>query len=180
MAGLVGGDVEGAVGDAARRLDRLVLPIAVLAVPLIFGIDAQQLPAEPRLGHRLAVGRHHDHVEARNVLVAERAAGEERLHPDHGLRWRDRQRDLALDGSAAGLRHAECDLGLQRMGRGRHLVERHGELRLARGVGLRQIGQGRAFGFCLLVILSEAEDEARKARPIGGLDHMHLAFEVEA
>ena len=83
MAGLVGGHVERAVGDALGALDRLELPLAVLAVPLIGGLDLEQLVLQARLRHGLAVGRHHDHVEIGIGAVGERAAVEIRLDADH-------------------------------------------------------------------------------------------------
>ena len=81
--GLVGRDIDLAVGDAPRRLHRLVVPGAVLLVILVLALDLEQLPAQAGPRDRLAVGRHHDHVEGRGLALAERTAGEQRLDADH-------------------------------------------------------------------------------------------------
>ena len=100
---LVGGDVDLAVGDAPRRLHRLEVPDAVAAVPLIAGLDLEQLVAQAAARERGSVGRDQDDVEGRILALAERAAGEQRLDADHRRRRRHRQRELALDRAAARL-----------------------------------------------------------------------------
>ena len=122
--------IDRAVGDALGGLDRLVIPAAVALVELIMGLDAQQLVAQAALRHRRAVRRDRDDVEGGIGAVGQRAAGEQRLDADHVAARRDRQRDLALDGAAAGLGHAHRDLRLQRAGARRQLVELTGKLAL--------------------------------------------------
>ena len=70
------------------------------------------------------------------------------------LRFRlDRQRELPLDGPAARLGKPHDDIGFERLGRCRHLVERDGEGRLAGLVGLRQVGKRNALGADVFVLL---------------------------
>ena len=115
--------------------------LPVLAIPLIGGLDLEQFVFQTLVRHELAVGRNERDVETGIGPFGERTAGEGRLDADHRRFRRDRQRDLALDRAAAGFRHADGDLRLERPCRFRHLVERDVEARFAIGVGLRQIGQ---------------------------------------
>ena len=103
------------------------------------GIDAQQLVVQAALGDRRAVGRDDDDIERGAGAVGERAAREQRLDADHVAARRHRQRQLVLDGAAAGLGHAHGDLRFERMRARRQLVEIDGETRLAGGIGRRQV-----------------------------------------
>ena len=105
-ARLVGRDIDPAVGDAARRLDRLVLPAAVAAIILIARVDLEQFVAQPLARQRLAVGRDQRDVEVRVLALAERAAGEQRLHADHVAGGDDRQRDACARPRGRRLRPA--------------------------------------------------------------------------
>ena len=109
--------VDRAVGDAARLLDRLVIPRAVALVILIMRLDAHEFVVQPALRHGRAIGRDHNHVEIRAVAFTERAAGEQRLDADHVAARGHRQRDGALDRASARFRHAHDHLGIERVAR---------------------------------------------------------------
>ncbi len=176
-AGLSAADVDLPVGDALRRLDRLEVPGAVAAVPLILGLDLEQLVAKARLCERRPVGRCDHHVEGRVLAFAERAAREQGLDADH-RRGRDhRQRQLAFDRAATGLGHAHDHLRRERTRGRRLLLERHSETRFAVLVGIRQAFERLAGGFHLLV--GESELVAGKARPLGRGRNRDLAFELK-
>ncbi len=182
-AGLSGGKIEHAVGDAARHLDRLITPRAVAAVPLIFRLDREQLPFEPGGGLRFAVGRNHDDIELGDIVVAERFAGEQRLHADHRRVRHDRKRKGPFDGATARLGEAHHDFSLERLGRDRHFAEADFERGLAFGVGLGQIGKrdGLAAGVALIAFAGsiEAERIAGIARPFGSCCDIDLAFNAK-
>ena len=131
-----------------------------------------------------AVRRDHGDVEARRVLIVERAAGEERLHPDHVRSGHDGKRETPLDRSAAGLGEPHVDVRLKRLGRSRQLVEIDGEGRLALVVGLRQVGErnglGRDFVLFRLVLSRSGRTHSRIARTLLGPDDVDLALDVEA
>ena len=136
---LVGGDIHRAVGDTLGTLDRLVFPLAVLAVPLIAALDLQQLVMHTVLRQRLAVGRDHDHVEIGIGAVGERAAGECRFDAEHrasGVTGSVSLRSTARPPDSAMLTVICASSG---RAAGRHLVERDGKARLAGGVGRRQV-----------------------------------------
>ena len=128
---------------------------------MIAGLDPQQVVAQPRPRQRLAVGRRHHDVELGIGSVRERAPGEHRLDADHRRLGRHRQYQLALDGTAAGLRHSDRNLRLQWARAGRQLVELHRKRRLARCVGGRQIVQLFANGGDL--VIGQAERIARES-----------------
>src|SRR5262249_19066954 len=67
---LVGGDVDLSVGDAPGGLYRLEVPHALAPIPLILGIDLEQLVAQPAARLRGALGRYEHHVEARILALA--------------------------------------------------------------------------------------------------------------
>ena len=167
MAGLVGGRVDRAVGHAPRDLYGLVLPGAVLPVPLIFGLDVEELPFEPLRLDLLPVGRGHHHVELGGVLIAERGAFEQRLHADHVGGGHDRQRQVVLDRAAARLGEPHDDRRLERPRRLRHRIERDREGRLAVRPRLRQVGERETFR-------SEA------VVGVGGVETEHIAGEAGA
>src|SRR5439155_19068617 len=112
-----GRHVDGAIGDAAGGLDRLEVPAAVAAVPLIAGVDLKEFVAQPVTWERGAVRGRDDHVKGRVLAFTERAAGEQRLDADHRARRHYRQNELALDRAAAGFRHAHRELRFQPPGR---------------------------------------------------------------
>ena len=140
-------------------------------------LDAQQLVVQALLRQRRAFRRDGNDIEVRHGAVGERTAGEQRLDADHGGVWRDRQRQRALDGAAAGFGHAHRDLRLERMRARRRLVEIDGEFRLAGIVGRRQIFER---GFDRLgLLVGEAELITGEARPLLGDADRHVAFEIE-
>ena len=139
-AGLVGGDVDPAVGDAAGELDRLVVPAAVAAIPLVARLDLEQFVAQAAA--RRASCRRARRARRRSVAVSPSPSERPEnsgLTPIMLPVGDDRQRQLALDRAAAGFRHAHDHLRLERAGRGRQLVEADLEARLALVVGLRQV-----------------------------------------
>ena len=173
----VGGDVEGAVGDAAGHLDRLVFERAVAAIPLIFALDLEQLVAHPRARERGALGRGNNNIKSRVLAFAKRAAGERRPDADHGAGGRHGNRELALDRAAAGLGEPHQKLRFERTGGGRLLVEGDGEFRLAVAVGVGKIVERLAHRLDFLI--RHAERVARKTGAlVGRFDH-HLAFELK-
>ena len=161
---LVGGDGQIAVGDALGRFDRLVFPGRILAIPLVAGFHLQQFVAQAAARQRLAVGRDEHHVEFGLVAFGDVLVGEQRLDADHRRVGRDRQHQLALDGAAAGLGHADEDLGLLRPGRRRRLGQADRERGDAIGVGLGQVLDRRALVAGGLVV-GDAELVAGKSRP---------------
>ena len=177
--GPVGGDIDGAVGDALGLLDRLVVPAAVLPIPLIPRIDPQQLVAQSAARERLAVRRDQHDIERGIRRFAERCASKQRLHADHGSCRRHRQRQLALDGAAARLRHVQRDLRLQRTCRLRELVDGNVEFRLADRVGVRDVLQHLVDGGLLFVVRGGAERVAGKSWPSRRRLHLHVTAEFE-
>ena len=136
----------------------------ILPIPLIAGFHLQQLVAQAVARQRLAVGRDEHHVEIGLVAFRDALVAEQRLDADHRAGRRDRQHQLALDGAAAGFRHADEDLGLLRPGRGRRLGQADREGRNAVGVGLRQVLDRRALVAGGLLV-GDAELVAGIARP---------------
>ena len=165
---LVGGDGDVAVGDARGRLDRLVLPVDCSGDTIG--------SATPSSGARSA-GRRGASVlpsgETNTTSNSALSPSATFLSPNSGLMpimavgGRDRQHQLALDGAAAGLDHADEDLRLLRPRRGRRLGQRDREGRNAIGVGLRQVLDRRALvGGGLLVGDAElVAGESPAARP---------------
>ena len=139
-----GGRIDLAVGDAPRRLHRLEVPGVVAAIPLVTRLDPQQLVAQSAARQRRAVGPDHDDIERRLLALAERAPGEQRTHADHRPGRRDRQRELALDRTAARFGKPNRHARLQRTRRLRHLLEADRERGAAAGVGRRQAFQRAA------------------------------------
>ncbi len=86
-----------------------------------------------------------------------------------------------LDRAAAGFGQPHHDIGLERLGRGRHFVERYLEGRLAVGIGVGQVGERQALDaeLILCVPIVEAEHIAREAGPFGRLGDVHLAVDGE-
>src|SRR5260370_1179930 len=78
---LVERNVDQPVGDPLGQLDRLEIPGIVAPVILILGLDPEQLIAQAGARERLAGWRRHDHIEARVLALAPRAAVEQRLDP---------------------------------------------------------------------------------------------------
>src|SRR5262249_58004470 len=134
------------------------------------GVYLQQLIAQavPRL--RDAVRSDDDDVEACVFAFTERAAGDQRLDADQGGGGRRRQREPALDGTAARFGEPHVQLRFERLGCARLLVDREGYLRLAVAVGGRQPVERLAALLDLLVV--QPKVVARETRPFGGdADH---------
>ena len=163
---LGGGGVERAVGDALGALDRLELPIAVLPIPLIAGLNLEQFVFQTLALKRRAVGCGDHHIEIGIGAIGQRTAGKRRFDADHMPIGHDRQRQLALNRAAAGFRHADGDRRLQRTRCFRHVVKRDRERCLAAGVGLRQVGQFLTHRRHLVV--GKTKTVSGKARPFLG------------
>ncbi len=177
-ARLVGGDIHDTVDGSLRLLDRLETPVAVLAIPLIAGVDPEQLVAQAAAGERRAIGRGGNYVERRGCVVAERRSGEQRLHADHRGGRNDRERQLALDGAAARLGHADSQPRFHRPGDIRQGVDVHIELGLAVGVGARQI-LDRDVEIVLAAVIVGAELVTGKAGTGRCGLHLHLSRDFE-
>ncbi len=176
---LVGREIGVAIGHAAGRLDRLILPGRILPVPLIARLQLQQLVAQPVAWQLLAVGRDEHDIELGLVTLGDALVAEQRLDADQRGVRSHRQHDLALDRTAAALRHADEDLGLLRPGRGRHLLELHREGRSAIGIGLRQILDRRPLIARGLLVV-DAELVTGIARPAAGRRcDQHIALELQ-
>ena len=79
---LVGRERQVAVGDALGRLDRLIFPGRVLAIPLVAGLHLQQLVAQAVARQLLAVGGDEHDVELGLVALGDALVAEQRLDAD--------------------------------------------------------------------------------------------------
>src|SRR6185312_4138203 len=99
--------IDGAVGDLAGGGDLFPLPGAVVAVPLVRGVELAQRPDEAGPGGELAVGADVDHVEAGLAARLQVVPGGKlRLDADAVGGGRDRAGERALDGTAVGVDEA--------------------------------------------------------------------------
>ena len=103
-----------AVGDAARRVDRLEAPAAVLVEPLVAPLDPVQGPdhAVCGLARRCPSGSTITTSKVASRALAEIAAEQFLRTPTTGPFGRIGSVTRALDGAAAGLADAQRDLGL--------------------------------------------------------------------
>ena len=175
--GIAARDVKLAVGDAARGFDRLVIPVAVLPIPLIAALDLQKLVAQAGPGNLLAVAIDQNHVEGCVIVFAERLACEQRLDADHVAFGRYRERDLAFDRAAAGFGKPDGHARFEQALGGRQLVEFDLECRLAVVVGIGKVAQRLLLGIHRFT--GETEAVAGEAGPLLRRRQQHLAFDVE-
>ncbi len=175
---LAGLDIDAAVGDAARRLDRLELPAAVAAVPLLARIDLRA--ARSASPCRQAACR--PDATSTTSKVAVSPSPSER--PENSG-FTPIMLAAATTGSvilrstarppASAMRTITCaSSGRDEVG---NVVERHIEARLALVVGLRQVFERLAAARRLLVGLAELVAGEPQAF-LRGRDR-DLAFEIE-
>ena len=102
----VGGNRQRTAADLALHGDGFIGPAAVAAIPLPVRIEARQRPGEIAARFGLTVGIEQHHVEAGVLVFRCREVFEQRLDADAFELQIDRQRQIAFDRAAAGLRAA--------------------------------------------------------------------------
>src|SRR6516165_8817628 len=174
---LIGGHVDLSIGDALRRLHRLEVPDPLAAIPLVLGLDLEQLVTQAVSRQRCPVGRYEHDIEGRCLAFPERAAGEQRLDADHWPGRCHRQCQLAFNRAPAGLRHAHDDLRFERTRRLRPFFKLHGKACFAVVVRARQVFERLAGGRHTLV--GKPKLVTGKAPPLARRRNDDLSFELE-
>ena len=105
-------DVERPVGDAARRLDRLVAPAPVAVEPLIAPFDLRRLQATPLRARRVPSGLAKTTSKVA-VAPSPRSPPKFLRTPNHRPLRQDRQGHAARDRPPAGLADAQDDSRLE-------------------------------------------------------------------